>query len=310
MKLEDLTHKLDDFDHFYNAELKPVLEELEKKRDAAVFNLIIGIFIAGIILIIAFVFIENKDYILFPAVPVFLIIAYLYRKVLLIRRQAKYVIMPEICDRLGITYNPVPVFNATDIFSSLSLIPTFNEKKLEDEVTGVIEGVDFNLFEAKLIKVSRGRKGRKRRRTVFKGLLGRFDFHKNFKGTTVISGDLTALGNFLTGWVKGGDRVKLEDPEFENKFEVHSTDQVEARYLLTPTFMERIMNFSRLPTIEALELAFYGGHLYMSIKRDENYFEGDGHDLDDPQLIKEIIKDIVFIFDIITELKLTQNTRV
>jgi hypothetical protein len=33
--------------------------------------------------------------------------------------------------------------------------------------------------------------------------------------------------------------VRLENPEFERRFEVYSDDQIEARALLTPAFMDR-----------------------------------------------------------------------
>jgi hypothetical protein len=35
--------------------------------------------------------------------------------------------------------------------------------------------------------------------------------------------------------------VRLEDPRFEGQYEVYSTNQIEARALLTPAFMERFM---------------------------------------------------------------------
>jgi hypothetical protein len=41
------------------------------------------------------------------------------------------------------------------------------------------------------------------------------------------------------------EEIKLEDPEIRKNFVVYSTDQVEARYLLTPSFIQR---FKRLKT--------------------------------------------------------------
>lgn len=42
-----------------------------------------------------------------------------------------------------------------------------------------------------------------------------------------------------------GEKVRLEDPEFMEMFNVYGTDQVEARYILTPSMMERIKNLAR-----------------------------------------------------------------
>ena len=60
----------------------------------------------------------------------------------------------------------------------------------------------------------------------------KFQMYNNFKCKTVVS-DGTAK-------TKGLKEVILEDPEFKNIWAVHSDDQVEARYLLTVTFMERL----------------------------------------------------------------------
>lgn len=38
----------------------------------------------------------------------------------------------------------------------------------------------------------------------------------------------------------GGERIRLEDPEFEKQFEVYCDDQITARYVLTPAFMQRL----------------------------------------------------------------------
>ena len=35
--------------------------------------------------------------------------------------------------------------------------------------------------------------------------------------------------------------MKLENPDFEKTFDVYSTDQIEARYLLSPSMMERLL---------------------------------------------------------------------
>ena len=37
-------------------------------------------------------------------------------------------------------------------------------------------------------------------------------------------------------------KVTLEDSEFNQMYDIYSDDQVEARYILTPTFMERLKN--------------------------------------------------------------------
>ena len=43
----------------------------------------------------------------------------------------------------------------------------------------------------------------------------------------------------------GRQCVRLEDPRFEKAFEVYASDQIAARALLTPAFMERLMTLGQ-----------------------------------------------------------------
>ena len=64
--------------------------------------------------------------------------------------------------------------------------------------------------------------------------------NKRFKGKTVVRKDSGIIGNWFKKKFSSLKNVKLEDPNFEKMFEVYSDDQVESRYLLTVTFMERL----------------------------------------------------------------------
>ncbi len=286
------------------------LDELEQKRKDA-FNLfLVVVFVLGSIVFFLMLSQGMTEIVKFAGVAAILISIFFYRRMAAIRQEAKKQLMPALCFRIGFDYTLRPTDLAIEPFKNLSIIPPYDEKTLEDQVTGKIEDVDFELLEAKLLAVHRDSKGRKSTRTVFNGFLVQFDFHKNFEGQTIIAKDRTVIGNFFSGWAKNGQRVKLEDHEFESQFEVHSTDQVEARYLLTPSFMERMLKFSRLPSVKQLQMAFKDGSVYMAIKRNGNAFEGGSFKLNDPALIAQNISDIAMIFDMVIELNLTQETKI
>lgn len=50
--------------------------------------------------------------------------------------------------------------------------------------------------------------------------------------------------------------VKLEDPVFEREWEVYATDQIEARYILTPALMERMLEIKRRFGGKSIEFSF------------------------------------------------------
>lgn len=109
-------------------------------------------------------------------------------------------------------------------------------------------------------------------RTLFSGLFFSADFNKHFAGSTQIwSGEAGFLDEMRDG------HVELESPDFDNAFKVRSTDQVEARYLLTLSLMEKLLALrGRYGPFNA---AFSGGRLALLITTPLTLF---APDLDKP----------------------------
>ncbi len=121
--------------------------------------------------------------------------------------------------------------------------------------------------------------------TDFSGLLVKFVKIKKFSGVTVVG----ASGE--TSQKRGLQKVELESVDFMKGRKVYSTDQIEARYILTPTFMERLDNLGKyftdkvLPNAEdkkelsliddnsSVSAAFVDGDIYLFIPSDIDFFE-------------------------------------
>lgn len=95
--------------------------------------------------------------------------------------------------------------------------------------------------------------------TIFRGLFFSADFNKHFAGHTKIFAGGT---NFLSGLRRG--LVKLEDPEFGRQFTVYSNDQIEARYILSPSLMERLKQL-RAAYGRGVQLAFVDSRVLLAI---------------------------------------------
>jgi len=151
--------------------------------------------------------------------------------------------------------------------------------------------------------------------TIFKGLLFLADFNKDFRGTTVVSPDLAERllgkwGQKLQGlnFLSDLQLVKLEDPEFEKLFVVHSQDQIEARYVLSTSLMERITRF-RNKTQKDMSLSFVGSKVFVAIAHSEDMFEPRlFHTLIDFDTIRDYFDDIALAVGIVEDLNL--NTRI
>ncbi|MGB1006999.1 MAG: DUF3137 domain-containing protein, partial [Thalassobaculaceae bacterium] len=96
---------------------------------------------------------------------------------------------------------------------------------------------------------------------VFNGLVMQMAVHKKFEGRTIIRRDAGIVGNLGGALCQGLQRVNLEDSVFEQAFEVAASNQVEARYLLTPSFMERLLELSHSFNGAAIQGSFYQGSL-------------------------------------------------
>lgn len=140
----------------------------------------------------------------------------------------------------------------------------------EDLISGKIGLTSFLCSEihAEEKQVTTNGKGQTRTTWVdiFKGFFFIADFQKNFKGQTTI---------YRNSWIKlhfGEQRVKLESPEFENSFDVYSNDQIEARYLLSPSMMERLLALDRkFPG--KITVSFRNSNVIIAIPDTTNHFE-------------------------------------
>ena len=205
------------------------------------------------------------------------------------------------------------------VLKASGIIPSHDRNYLEDYVKGKYKDVALELTEAKLTE-TRGTGKNRRTVTVFNGIFVLLEMNKNFLGKTVVKKDQGKMGNWFVRKFnkplfskKPMDlkNVKLEDPVFEKKFEVYSTDQVEARYLLTTSFMERLLELSGLFSKSGvIQCSFYLNKLLLMIPSDKNRFEvGSIYQpatfVDD---INHILKEMAVIFQIIDILKLERKT--
>ena len=192
----------------------------------------------------------------------------------------------------------------------------------EDHVSGTIGSTEmrFSEIHAEYKTTTRDSKGRTRTEwhTLFKGLFFNADFNKDFKGTTVIVPDVAerALGSWLGGllqsmnFTRSGELIKLENPDFEKYFAVYGDDQIEARYILTPSLMEKLVKFrEREETGNQVFISFARSCMNIAIVTSSDRFEPRIiRTLVDFEMIKEFFLDFTLMTGIVEEMGL--NTRI
>jgi len=156
----------------------------------------------------------------------------------------------RIAESFGLSYDAKPAAPSRfDAFTGHGLAPRGDRRSFEDRFYGALHGAEFELHEAH-VKERRRTKNRTYYVTVFRGVLIRIAFPRTIEGVTLVTRD-KGFFNALEGWAKKTfsgkklERIGLVDPKFEKAFEVYGTDQVMARYLLTPSFMERLLRLEQ-----------------------------------------------------------------
>lgn len=96
---------------------------------------------------------------------------------------------------------------------------------------------------------------------------------------------------------------------FEKQFEVYSNNQVEARYLLTTSFMERLLRLSDLLGSNHIQCSFYDDKLLLMVPSSYNRFETSSIYVPATFVgdINTILSEMKLIFEIIDILKLNQR---
>lgn len=157
-----------------------------------------------------------------------------------------------------------------DYIQNLKLFPVFNRYKCDDYISGKYNGLDMEIQELDLKYVTGSGKSR-RVVKIFQGVLVVSSCNKKFNGSTVIQAD-NGIFNAVSS-VGGLKRVKLEDPVFERLFEVYSTDQIEARYLLTTAFMDRLVKIACKSKNFSLTCSFENGRIHFAFSSSKDWFE-------------------------------------
>ena len=276
----------EEFKAFYTQELSSTLQELEferKKGTRLVTFLLLTILAGGFGIALPFILILPSSIAIVSGVALVLGIVYWSIKIYRVSSALKVRFKAEVIKELvhfvdpSLSYEPKGLISQSEFTGSKIFIQGIERYKGDDLVSGTIGQTDVRFCELNAEYATRDNKGNKQYHTIFKGIFFIADFHKDFVGETVVVPDTAErlfgkLGTMFQKMnISRADLVKMENPEFEKAFAVYGTDQVEARYILTPALMERIMDFKNKS--RKIHLSFLHSKVYLAISVSNNLFE-------------------------------------
>ena len=199
-----------------------------------------------------------------------------------------------------------------DTFRRSSLFSQHPSERLssEDSFCGRVGNSAFAFCEAKYSYCEECQdKEREKEVVLFQGIQFEADFNKNFNGKTLVT-------HFCPEGVSYSrfKKVKnLENTEFCKKFSVYSTNDIEARYILSPALQERILSLndsfvSNSITRNHLKISFFENRIFILIPSSKNNFEASFFKRMDETRVGSDYRVITSLISIIEELNL--NTRI
>jgi len=314
-----------DFRSYYEAEVRPVLAALEERRRragrawsmvAGAIALLTGTAAAVAAALSSWGFAIGA--VILGAICLLGGWHLLFRSII---RRAKVAIIGALARFIdpSLRYEPDRYITKAEFRQSGLFRDSINRYRGEDLFWGRVgsTGIRFSEVHAQHRQSSAGSKGTHTTyRTIFKGLFIIADFNKHFRGMTVVLPDVAER---TLGWFgqklqdtfdvfRRGELVKLEDPEFEREFVVYGDDQVEARYILTPALMQRLVEFKRKAGRQVY-FSFALSNVYIAIETDKDMFEPRMfRSFLHEEVVLEHLRDLQFATSVVKDLDL--NTRI
>ncbi|RIV31489.1 DUF3137 domain-containing protein [Flagellimonas lutimaris] len=108
--------------------------------------------------------------------------------------------------------------------------------------------------------------------------------------------------------ISSNQLVNLEDTEFENEFVVYSSDQIEARYVMSTSLMQRITRLKK-KIGKAIMLSFKNNKLYFAVYHPYGFLRlNESKNLITSNALELLYEDIVKAIGIVEDLNL--NTKI
>ena len=197
-----------------------------------------------------------------------------------------------------------------------NLFQHFDIVDVDDTFNGTYKNVHFDVAETRLSYISD--KGLKIK--SFNGIVIVIQSNKNVNTNIIITTksdstiknykDFDFLRKIFNIKKDNFQNVKFEDLSFDKKYKVQANDQIEARYFITPAFIERFKALKNSFKARHVKCAFYNNKIMFVIPSNKDWFEIGNLfiPLDKYKYINQFFNQITSIYAMIDHFKLNERT--
>lgn len=308
-----------DFKQFYQESLKPELQVLDQRRKSFLKDSLLH-FLYTTLLFVLFVAGFSRSWMsgYLKGIWIFLFLigfAYLFYRMYRVNKNNDYktlfkgkVIWPIVSFiSEDLVYKPEHKVQSTDYRKSRLFLQGVDKYRGDDLIEGKIDKTVFHFSELHTQYKTTNSKGQTSWHTIFKGLFFVGDFNKDFQGSTILLpnqiGGAFSFFKKIFGLNRKEKLVELADPTFSENFNCYSTDDIKARYILTPALMQRLNRFHEKYPDNRVALSFVDGQIFVAISYTKDLFEPSyfksivnysrlRNYFDDIRLVVEIVEDL------------------
>lgn len=317
-----MKNKDEAFDQLYDRKLNALLYPLEERRRAYIQQFLLSVLLLLIAVMGCLLYLPVANYL--TGIVALLIGCYLIlRKYKAFKKTLASDFKREIITKLiqladeKLKYVPDAGI-AKEVFIKSGLFPgKIAMYSSEDWVEGQIgdTAICFSEIHAQTATKDPG-SHTETKQDLFKGLFFAAEFNKQFSSQLFIypdyfGGRFTKIQESLFRGMLGKDSVeviRLEDPKFEKHFSVFGTDQVDARYILSPALMERLLVLRE--KYRYFAVSFIENQIYVAFHLNKNLFEPRiFRSVNNQKQLEDYLNYSLLMIGIVDDLKLNNNLR-
>lgn len=251
------------FDALWSSQIEPQLAALEgARRQALRQSILIWLAFAGGVGLEALLtgwLTDGRSYapslwVLFPTVIAAVLVGFMPLNRVALRVRTR--LLQTLLGPMGMTYQADPPSpSAFGPLVALGLLPAGQDRAFDGMLKGQRGGLDFMVCETRA--TVRGGSG------GFQGQIFALTFPRRFQGVTLLMRQEGWQTRFQRP--SGLQTIGLEDPTFDRIWITFGDDQVEARAVLTPAFMQRLVALESACAGKNIRCAFTGGQLMIAV---------------------------------------------
>ena len=215
------------------------------------------------------------------------------------RANFKQKVVTAIVKNYGLNFNANGSLSVYDFYQIYDT--DVSEYRGEDLIFGKVDNTEFKLCDFYAAKVTKS--GKHTHTTVkFEGIFLKAEFKKELNATIYVC-DKKRTSDLRSD----GEQATMDNPKFNELFKTYTTDQIAARYALTPKLME---NLSRLRTKfnAPLSAVFLKNEIFIAIDLRKDSFEPDlKKPINSNESVQNYISSISDFSQIMQDLELNKN---